>query len=222
MLNYDEFIERVNEAGFCTPFANYIGSDADEQSYSGDPDTDPRVWRTRATQEKKLACGYYFNGKPGYVAPYYASIFVDAFRPRMTMEERYESGKLNHCEWLIWTILIGARRPLGWHEIWQYAGIKTKDERRLLEAALKRLQMSFDVTISGEIDMTSKTGEVYAQCIGYELFDTWVPAEWMKMNPRMEHKEALEIIFRQAEKISNFGEAQKAFRQSLKIHECFA
>jgi len=41
------------------------------------------------------------------------------------------------------------------------------------------------------------------------------------MNPRMEHEEALEIIYLQAEKISNAGDAKKAFNKSLKSYKFF-
>lgn len=220
-LKYDEFIEKVNEAGFLTPFTNYLGPDADGQEYTGDPDTDPRIWRTRAAQEKKLACGYFFNGKPGYIAPRFFSIFVDAFRPRMTMEERYESGKLGQYEWEIWNLLKKVNRTLGWHEFWQMIGVTAKDDRRALEADLVRLQMTLDVTISGTADILYKTGEVYTKCIGYNKVDNWVPAEWMEMNPRIDHEEALEIICRQAEKISSTGEARKAFVRTLKLYKNF-
>jgi hypothetical protein len=221
MLKYDEFVQIVNENAFYTPFTNYIGS-IEGQDYSGDPDTDPRLWRTRAAQEKKLACGYYFNGKPGFIAPRYFSIFLDAFRPRLTMEERYLAGKLGRYEWDLWSIINKSDRPLSWSDFWQRMNIKDKAERRKLEAALVQLQMTFDVTISGDIDFASKkTGEVYTQCLGYVQVDNWIPAEWIKMNPRMEHEEALELIYKQAEKISNSGEAQKAFHKSLKLYKSF-
>jgi hypothetical protein len=78
----------------------------------------------------------------------------------------------------------------------------------------------FYVAISGGVnDVSKSTGEVYAQLLGYDRIDHCIPAEWMNMNPRMEHKEALEIIYCQAEKISNKGEAQKAFKDSLKLYE---
>ncbi|MDF2686070.1 MAG: hypothetical protein K0S55_1251 [Clostridia bacterium] len=222
MLKYNEFIEKVNEAGFLTPFTNYFGSEMKDQQYTGDPETDPRVWNTRAAQEKKLACGYFFNGKPGgFIAPHFYSIFVDAFKPSMTMNERYESGKLGEYEQKIWSLLDKAGRPMGWHEFWQHYGINSKEERKELEAALFRLQMTFDVAVSGTAVILKKTGEVLSDCIGYDKVDSWVPSEWMKMNPRMKHEEALEIIYRQAEKISNQGDAQKAFKQSLKLYKPF-
>jgi len=111
MLTYDEFVEKVNEAGFRSRFTNCIDSDifkfgtGTSQVYTDDPETDAGKWGLRAAQEKKLAYGYFFNGTPGgFIAPHFYSIFVDAFKPRMTIEERYEAGKLGAYEWLVWNI----------------------------------------------------------------------------------------------------------------------
>lgn len=217
MLKYNEFIEKVNEAGFLTPFTNYIdpeifkfswdGCNLNGQAYTGDPETDPTKWSARAAQERKLAYGYFFSGKPGgYIAPRFYSIFIDAFKPRMTVEERHETGKLDEQEWNVWNVFNKTEGPIGWSQIWQYYGIKDTVERRKLDTALKNLQITFDISYTG---------------IGYSKVDNWVSAEWMQMNPRMEQEEALEIIYRQAEKISNTGDAKKAFNKSLKLYKSF-
>lgn len=219
MLKYQEFIDRVNEAGFLTPFSSYLPPDIAGQEYTGDPETDPRIWRTRAAQEQKLACGYFFNGKPGYIAPRFLSIFIDAFRPPMTMEDRRTSGKLGQYEWEIWNLLNNTNRTLGWHEFWQMLGVTAKEDRKALEAALLRLQMTLDVTISGTSDILHKSGEGHTKCIGYTKMDVWAAPEWMEMIPRMGHQEALELLYRQAEKGSSAGEAKKAFVKSLKLRQ---
>ncbi len=228
MLKYDEFIEKVNEAGFWTPFTNYINpiiftytENGEGQDYTGDSETDPTIWDTRAAQEKKLACGHFFNGKSGgFIAPRFYPIFLDAFKPRMTVEERYESGKLGQYELKIWTLLNKVNRPLSFSDLWQHYGLKSKEERKKLEAALNCLQISFDVTVSGVIEGVNKNGTTF-KFTGYDKIENWVPAEWIKNECRMEHEEALEAIYRQSEKISNAGEAQKAFRQSLKLYKTF-
>lgn len=213
-MDYDSFVEKVNEMGFYTPFVNYI-----DLKLNGDVE---RGWRMRATKEKKLACGYFFNGKPGYIAPHFFSIFIDAFRARITMEERNAGGKLSKYEKAIWDLLCENNKPLGWHEIRNKLGFKSveknKIEVRKVESALKDLQMTFDVCICGGIDLAhSRTGDNYTTVLGYGIFDKWVPMEWMKINPRMEHEDALEIIYRQAERISTGGNAKKAFVKSLKL-----
>jgi hypothetical protein len=214
MPEYDCFIEKVNEAGFYTPFVNYIDSELNSDIERG--------WRIRATQEKKLACGYFFTGKPGYIAPHYFSIFIDAFRPCIAMEERYADGKLGKYEKAIWDLLCQNNKPLGWHEIRNNLGFKSLEENKVeagkAESALKNLQMTLDVCICGGIDLThSQTGDVYTTVLGYGTVDDWVPTEWMEINPRMEREKALAIIYHQAEKISTPGNAKKAFTKSLKL-----
>lgn len=218
-VTYNYFIEKVNELGFITPFSE--GTGADGQSFTGDPDTDPWLWKERAAREKKLAYGSFFNGKKGYIAPRFYSIFVDAFRPYKSIEERYESGKLGRYEWEFWNLLNKENRPLGTHEYRAMIGVTAKDGRSALDAAIVRLQMTFDVTTIGNVDMLDKNGNPYNQSVGYDKIENWAPNEWMEMNPRMEHEEALEIIFRQAEKISNTGQAHKAFEKSLKLYKSF-
>jgi hypothetical protein len=72
MLKYDEFINKVNEYGFWTPYTNYFDQKIFTfhsqdilprigQCYIGDPDTDPEVWKTRVVKEKKLACGHFLT-----------------------------------------------------------------------------------------------------------------------------------------------------------------
>jgi len=215
MLDYDLFIKKVDEAGFYTPFVNYIKPLNEGKDLSNDTE---RTWRMRATQEKKLACGYFFNGKPGYIAPHYISIFIDAFKPLATIEERYESGKLNKYELDIWNLLNQYSKPLSISDFKNRLKTKGIDEQRKLEAALYNLQTSFDVAICGGVDSLSKQGDILGQILGYDKIESCVPAEWMELNPRMKHNEALEIIYRQAEKISQKGEALKAFKKSLKLY----
>ena len=221
-LTYDEFIEMVNEWGFSTPYDG-LGY-ADGQSFSGDPDTDPWIWKDRVTQEKKLAYGAFFNGKKGYIGPRFYSIFIDAFRPRKTVEERYESGNLGQYKWKFWNLLTSEDRALGTHEYRALIGVTAKDGRSALDNAVVKLQMTFDVTAVGNADMLDKNGKPYNQSVAYDKVDKWVPQEWLNMNPRMEHEEALEAIYRQVEKNTNAvtaEEAKEAFKKSLKLYKSF-
>jgi len=215
----------VDEAGFWTPFTNYInpeifkyahdGCNITGQAYTDNPETDPEQWKTRAPSEKKLAYGFFFGGKPGgYIAPRFYSIFMDTFRPTMTIEERYEAGKLGEYEKKAWDLLVSSGKPLAWSDFRKNLGlepaVKYKDEVRKLDSALKNLQMTFDITVSGTVGH-----------LGCDKVDNWVPQKWLEMNPRMEHEEALEIIYRQAENISTPGNAKKAFSKSLKLYKSF-
>jgi len=229
MLKYKDFIDKVNEFGFWNQFTNYIDQDIFiygtkcVQAYSGNYETDTEKWKTRAAQEKKLAYGHFFNGKPGgYIAPRFYSIFIDAFKPRISIEERHKSGKLSKYEQNIWNLLDQKSKPLSFSDFRNNMGIvyKDKTEYGKLESALKQLQMTFDITICGIIEGLYENGEPFSYT-GYDKVDNWVPKEWMEMNPRLEHKEALEIIYNQAEKITNKGEYKKAFVKTLKLYNWF-
>jgi len=218
MLSYDLFVKKVEEAGFYTPFVNYIKPINEGKDLSSDTE---RMWRIRVTKERKLACGYFFNGKPGYIAPRYFSIFIDAFRPLATIEERYEAGKLNTYERDIWDLLSQHNKPLSISDLKNKLCVKGRDEQRMLETSLYNLQTSFDVAICGGVDSLTKSGEFMGQILGYDKIDNCVPVEWMKLNPRMSSDEALEIIYQQAEKISIAGNARKAFNKSLKLLQIY-
>jgi len=235
MITYDEFIGKVCEAGFRSRFTSCINPNIfvygaeGSQSYTGDPETDAGKWGLRAAQEKKLAYGHFFNGSPdGFIAPRFYSVFVDAFRPRMTVEERYASGRLGEYEWMVWDVFNALDGPVEWAQIWQQYGIRDAAEKRKLDAALKNLQMTFDITVSNVVRGVLKNGEPARYKdgspiigIGYGKVDDWVPPEWMELNPRMEHREALEMLYRQAEKHSNAGDAKKAFAKSIKLYKSF-
>jgi len=101
-------------------------------------------------------------------------------------------------------------------------------EKRQLDAALKNLQMTFDIAVICPVSGVLKNGEpaLYKNGspiigIGYGKVDDWVPPEWFEMNPRMEHDEALKTICRQAEKFTNQKDALKAFRKSLQLYRSY-
>jgi len=230
-MRYDEFVDKVNEAGFRSRYTNVIDPDifksgtTTSQCYTGDPETDSGKWGLRAAQEKKLAYGYFFNGEPdGFISPHFFSVFVDAFRPRMSIEERYESGRLGAYEWMVWIAISGINAPVCWPDIYKFHGINDAAGRRKLDVALKNLQMSFDISVSHAVEDVLKNGEpaLYKDGspiinIGYSKTDEWVPSKWMAMNPRMGHKEALDVIYRQAGMYAEKDDARKAFRKSKEL-----
>jgi hypothetical protein len=136
----------------------------------------------------------------------------------MTFEERYNAGKIGQYELKIWNILNETNKPMSISQFYQHYGIRAKEHSKYLESALKCLQMTFHIAICGSVAIKLSNG-TNQEHTGYDKIENWVPAEWMEMNPRMEHEEALETIYRQAEKISNINEAKKAFSKSLKLYK---
>jgi len=221
-VTYNDFIEKMNEIGFAPPQTDF--NIPDSQMWTGDPELDPWIWKDRAVQDKKLAYGSFYNGKKGYIAPRFYSIFIDAFKPRKTIEERHESGKLGQYEWKFWQLLKEENRALGTHEYRKLIGVTADKGRSALDAAVVRLQMTFDIATIGNVDMLDKNGKPYNQSVGYDKVENWVPQEWLTMNPRIEHEEALEAIYRQTEKNAGVMSpelAKEAFKQSLKLYKSF-
>lgn len=231
-VTYEEFVERVTELGFLFPpdktlkgFPTMDDFVPQGQWWTNDPELDPWLWKDRVAEEKRLAYGTFFNGKKGYIAPTFYSIFQDAFRPQMSMEERWQSGRLGVSEWKFWNLLTEENRPVGTHEYRKILDDGEASSRSALDAAAVQLQMSFDVAITGNVDMLDKNGQPYNKAVAYDKADNWVPAEWRSMNPLLEHQEALERIYARTEQIGqglDRNQVQKMFVKLLRTYQRFA
>lgn len=227
-FTYDDFVEKVNELGFISS-SNGIAKGfpcindfvPETQWWTGDPDLDPWGWKDRAAGEKKLAYGTFFENKKGFIAPGYYSIFLDAFHPAKTMEERQEAGILGKYEWLLWQLLGKENRPLGTHEYRAMLGVTAKTGQSSLNTAVTNMQLTFDIALTGKVDMVDKNGIPYNTSVGCDKMENWVPAEWLVLNPRMQHLEALETIYQRAQQISRGADQEsikKVFSKQLKLY----
>lgn len=207
-FTYDDFIVKVNEIGFFLPIEGFPSTGSyikGGQQWSGKPDLDPWVWKDRAPADKKLAYTSMCSGKKGFIASHYYSIFYDAFHPDKTMEERQEAGILSYYEWKLWSLLKSEGRALGTHEYRRLLGVKAGSGKSALDSAVLNLQLSFEVTLTGPVDMLNKDGIAYNTSVGCGLTKDWVPEEWMSLNPRMGHEEAFDIIIRRACEVSGLS-----------------
>jgi hypothetical protein len=221
-FTYDDFIEKVNELGFFLPVSGFPSASSfikEGQQWSGKPDLDPWLWKDRAPSDKKLAYTSLCGGRKGFIAPKYYSIFYDAFHPNRTMDERQDAGLLSYYEWKLWNLLSSEGRALGTHEYRKLLGVKTGNGKSALDTAVLNLQLTFEVTLTGPVDMLDKNGIAYNTSVGCGLIEDWVPEEWMSMNPRMEHEEAFDIIIRRACEVSELPADYivKAFGKQLSL-----
>ena len=222
-MTFDDFVKKVEELGFLGPFT--INIVPENQVWCGDPELDPWFWKERAAQDKRLAHGAFYGGKKGYIAPRFYSIFRDAFHPRSTMEERYSAGKLSQYEWDFWNLLKKEGRGLGTHEFRSMLGVTAKNGRSALDGAVQRLQMTMDIATVGNVDMLDKDGKAYNSSVAYDIAEISVPPEWLTMNPPMEHAEALEAIYRQAEKTAKpeeKGNVRAYFDKALRLYKRYS
>ncbi|HEX3075845.1 MAG TPA: hypothetical protein VHQ24_03130 [Lachnospiraceae bacterium] len=229
-FRYEDFVEKVCELGFLMPkdkdikgFPILEDFVSENQWWTNDPDTDPWLWKDRVAEEKKLAYGAFFNGKKGYISPKFYSIFIDAFRPKTSMEERYESGKLGIYEWKFWCLLTSEDRPVGTHEYRRLIDTGEKG-KNALDAAVIRLQTTFDVTIAGNMDMLDKDGHPYNKAVALDKVDKWLPPQWLSLNPPMSHNEAVNSIYSRLIEVSkglDIAQVEKLFRKSQKLYASY-
>jgi hypothetical protein len=140
------------------------------------------------------------------------------------MEERYESGKLGLYEWKFWSLLTIENRPIGTHEYRRMLDTGEKG-KNALDAAVIRLQTSFDVTIAGNMDILDKDGHPYNKAVVFDKVDKWIPSQWLSINPPMSHEEAVETIYRRLTDVSkglDRVQAEKLFHKSQKLYASFS
>jgi hypothetical protein len=229
-FRYDDFVEKVCELGFLMPkdkdikgFPILEDFVTEKQWWTNDSDIDPWLWKDRVAEEKRLAYGAFFNGKKGYIAPDFFPIFIDAFRPKTSMEERYESGKLGIYEWKFWCLLTNEDRPVGTHEYRRLIDTGEK-KKNALDTAVVRLQTTFDVTIARNMDMLDKEGHPYNKAVVFDKVDKWMPSQWLSFNPPMSHNEAVETIYSRLIEVSkglDLEQVEKLFRKSQKLYASY-
>ncbi|SHL45063.1 hypothetical protein SAMN02745136_04931 [Anaerocolumna jejuensis DSM 15929] len=230
-FEYEDFVEKVCELGFLMPkdkdikgFPVLEDFVPESQWWTNNPDIDPWLWKDRAATEKRLAYGAFFNGKKGYIAPGFYSVFMDAFRPKVSMEERYEAGKLGLYEWKFWCLLTNEKRPIGTHEYRRMIDTGEKG-KNALDAAVIRLQTTFDITIAGNMDMLDKEGHPYNKAVVYDMTDNWIPPMWLSVNPPMSHYEAVESIYKRLIDVSkglDTAQSEKLFHKSQKLYASYS
>ncbi len=230
-FEYEDFVEKVCELGFLMPkdkdikgFPVLEDFVPESQWWTNNPDIDPWLWKDRAATEKRLAYGAFFNGKKGYIAPEFYSVFMDAFRPKVSMAERYEAGKLGLYEWKFWCLLTNENRPIGTHEYRRMIDTGEKG-KNALDAAVIRLQTTFDITIAGNMDMLDKDGHPYNKAVIYDMADNWIPPLWQSINPPMSHYEAVESIYKRLICVSkglDTAQAEKLFHKSQKLYASYS
>jgi hypothetical protein len=96
--------------------------------------------------------------------------------------------------------------------------------KNALDAAVIRLQATFDVTIAGNMDMLDKNGHPYNKAVVFDKADKWIPPQWLSINPPMSHDEALETIYRRLMDVSkdlDIAQIMKLFHKSQKLYASY-
>lgn len=158
--SFEDWCAALRRAGFALGGAHAEGifsprpyMDPSLKDHTGDPDTDPWIWRIRALEDY----GKVFFGKSGWISRDWYPVFLAARRRGRTLDEMYGEGLIGRLERDIYRMVAQAGvMPL--HRIKAAAGC---DKPSRIDAALTRLQAGLFLTICGETRKVSRTGEPY-------------------------------------------------------------
>ena len=229
--NYNDFIAALLDAGF-----SMASGDNDEgifkliqygwkqepddyplRWYSGDPDTDPASWSNRVLERGDIAYGKMFFRKSGYMTkewwPYFLVVRRSAHGGN-AFDSLYADGKISQAAKRIYD-LFAEHDKLALHEIKPLAGF-AKEEKSKFDNALTELQMYMFITICGNRQKTSQTGDAYGWpsnvfCTTERFFGDEVFARADKIKP----EEAIVKITEQIYKL-NPSAAQKKINKFIK------
>ena len=128
--------------------------------HTGDPDTDPWVWRIRLLAERDdVAYAKVFFRKGGFITRAWYPYFLAARRGSDSFDDAYEDWHISHYAKRVYdTLSLSGALPT--HEIKVHGGFG-RDEQPRFEKALFDLQMGLYITICGEAQKRNKYGEAY-------------------------------------------------------------
>ncbi len=98
----DELLSWVHKIGFLPLFSNQIhGFSVEEHTvasdwWSGNPASDPWVWRQILASDDSVAYGKFFDFKAGFVSRSWFPVLANFRRDGYDFEGMYEDGKLKH------------------------------------------------------------------------------------------------------------------------------
>jgi len=168
--NYEDFCTALLDAGFSVFGGNHEGvfglipfdwneepADSLIRWHTGDPDTDPWVWRMRVLDERNdIAYAKVFFRKAGYITKEWYPYFLAARREGFTFEDAYFDGAVSQVAKRIYEA-VSAHGSLPLDEIKRIAGF-SREEKSKFDRALTELQMKLYLTMCGEHQRISQMG----------------------------------------------------------------
>ena len=166
--HYEDFVSALQTAGFsmaggrAAGIYSVIGFSWNEAPcwetavrwHTGDPETDPWVWRMRLLEEKRaVAYGKFFFRQGGYITRDWYPCFLAARRGGMDFATAYQAGRFSQASRQIYR-LIQEHGQVPLHEIRRLTGLAGP----VIERALIDLQMGMSVTIYDEQQNIAPSG----------------------------------------------------------------
>ncbi len=200
LKSYNDFIDRVNELGFMAlsniheGFPSLSSETSKNQWHTGEFDSDPWQWKDRAAEEKKLAFGCILGGNKGFVSARMYPYFYRAYKPTLSMEERWEQGVISPELWNLWK-LFNDKTLMDTAEIRKDMGVTAKSGGSKLDRAIVELQKEYFITVAGNRYKLNKQGEPYGWPANiYDKVDSWAPFEWIEKTCNTNVEESRETI----------------------------
>lgn len=128
--------------------------------HTGQPETDPWMWRIRCLEERDdIAYAKFFCKKAGYIKRTYYARFMAIRRHYNDIRTAYQEGVFDRYTRYVYEAISYAG-VVSMHELKKLLGI-TREVNGQFERALTTLQMLFYITICGARQKISSDGESY-------------------------------------------------------------
>lgn len=208
LTTYEDFIARVETLGFMTlsqvlPGFPSLAGETNENFWHTGTETDPWRWKDRAAEEKHLAYGSILGGHNGFISRSKYPVFYAAFNPTTAMEERWTAGTINRLTWQLWQ-LFESHDTLNVSQIRKSLDVSRKRGASAADAAIKKLQQEFYITMDGNEQKISNKGKAYGWPVNrYRRVINWVPAGWLDNTGDWSVAAAKEKILNDAVEISD-------------------
>jgi len=222
--NYNDFVTTLLEVGFSMGGGNSEdvfavipffwneapGYETPVKWHTGDPDTDPWVWRMRVLNERNdIAYSKVFFRKSGYITKEWYPIFLAVRRGScMSFEEDYLDGTISQYAKRIYSV-ISEHGSLPFHEIKRLASFG-KDEKSQFERALVELQMKLYITMCGQQQKVSQLGRGYGwSSTVFCTTESFFGDEVFEKAAEIKQQEAIEKITMQIYKLNPNADPKK-------------
>ncbi|NLA88134.1 MAG: hypothetical protein GX847_12830, partial [Clostridiales bacterium] len=167
LRTYSEFLSYAEQYGvmvfagkFAEGFPNLYELTAPSRWHTGDPETDPWLWRDRAAIEKRLAFGNILGGKKGFISRALYPLFYSACRPDGSMEDRWHWGQVKKTVYDVYR-LFEEGDVLDTGEIRRRMNVRKSEGASSVDSAVVMLQKEFYITVCGNRRKVSFDGTEY-------------------------------------------------------------
>lgn len=202
---FEEFCADLLKSGFSMGGDNAEGVfslsslfQANLRHHTGDPETDPWIWRIRAvTEREEFAGGKFFLGKNGWITREWLPRFISVRRQGRTMEERYAQGLVPR---MAKTLYDRIREEPHCHMVQLRSALGIgKEDRSRFDGALCFLQRELFIVVSGEARKTSLSGAPYGwpvttYCTASRFFGDALEEEAAGLDPSVARIEVIDRI----------------------------